>query len=66
MGEVSWSLTRGLIYAIGFLVVMTLLGLVLAPTALLAIPGALLVGLAAASVGDGRHHLDAASGRTST
>lgn len=51
VGEVSWSLTRGLLYAIGFLVVMTLLGLVLTPTAILAIPGALLVGLAAASVG---------------
>ena len=38
------------LYAIGFLIVMTLLGLVLAPTAVLAIPGALLVGLAAASV----------------
>jgi lipooligosaccharide transport system permease protein len=51
VGEVSWSLTRGLLYAIGFLIVMTLLGLVLAPTAILAVPGALLVGLAAASVG---------------
>jgi lipooligosaccharide transport system permease protein len=51
VGEVSWSLTRGLLYAIGFLIVMLLLGLVLSPTAILAIPGALLVGLAAASVG---------------
>jgi lipooligosaccharide transport system permease protein len=50
VGEVSWSLTRGVIYALGFLVVMTLLGLVLSPTAVLAIPAALLVGLAAASV----------------
>ena len=47
----SWSLTRGLLYAIGFLVVMLLLGLVLSPTGILAIPGALLIGLAAASVG---------------
>jgi lipooligosaccharide transport system permease protein len=51
VGEVSWSLTRGLIYAIGFLVVMLLLGLVLSPAGILAIPGALLIGLAAASVG---------------
>ncbi len=51
VGEVSWSLTRGLLYAIGFLLVMFALGLVLAPTGILAIPGALLVGLAAASVG---------------
>jgi lipooligosaccharide transport system permease protein len=51
IGEVSWSLTRGLMYAIGFLLVMLALGLVLSPTAILAIPGALLIGLAAASVG---------------
>jgi len=51
VGEVSWSLTRGLIYAIGFLFVMLLLGLVLSPSGILAIPGALLIGLAAASVG---------------
>jgi lipooligosaccharide transport system permease protein len=51
IGEVSWSLIRGLMYAIGFLMVMLALGLVLSPTAILAIPGALLIGLAAASVG---------------
>ena len=51
IGEVAWSLTRGLMYAIGFLVVMLVLGLVLSPTGILAIPGALLIGLAAASVG---------------
>lgn len=51
IGEVSWSLIRGLIYAIGFLLVMLVLGLTLSPTAILAIPGALLIGLAAASVG---------------
>jgi lipooligosaccharide transport system permease protein len=51
IGEVSWSLIRGLMYAIGFLLVMLALGLILSPTAILAIPGALLIGLAAASVG---------------
>jgi len=51
VGEVSWSLARGLMYAIGFLVVMLALGLVLAPSGILAIPGALLIGLAAAAVG---------------
>jgi lipooligosaccharide transport system permease protein len=51
VGEVAWSLTRGLIYAIGFLVVMLALGLVLSPTGILAVPGALLIGLAAAAVG---------------
>ena len=51
VGEVSWALTRGLLYAIGFLVVMLLLGLVLSPWGILMIPGALLIGLAAAAVG---------------
>ena len=51
IGEVSWALTRGLLYAIGFLVVMLLLGLVLSPWGILMIPGALLIGLAAASIG---------------
>jgi lipooligosaccharide transport system permease protein len=51
IGEVSWSLSRGLIYAIGFLAVMVLLDLVLSPWAIMAIPGALLIGWAAASVG---------------
>ena len=51
IGEVSWALTRGLIYAIAFLVVMLVLGLVLSPTGILMIPGALLIGLAAAAIG---------------
>ena len=51
IGEVSWSLLRGLVYALGFLLVMLALGLVLSPTAILAVPGALLIGLAAAAVG---------------
>ena len=51
MGEVSWALTRGSLYAIAFLVVMLLLGLVLSPLGILMIPGALLIGLAAAAVG---------------
>lgn len=51
IGEVSWALTRGLLYAIAFLVVMLALGLVLSPWGLLAVPGAVLIGLAAASIG---------------
>ena len=51
IGEVSWALTRGLLYAIAFFVVMLLLGLVLSPWGILMIPGALLIGLAAAAVG---------------
>ncbi len=51
IGEVSWALTRGLLYAIAFLLVMLLLGLVLSPLGVLMVPGALLIGLAAAAVG---------------
>ncbi len=51
IGEVSWALTRGLLYATAFLVVMLVLGLVLSPWGILMVPGALLIGLAAASVG---------------
>ncbi len=51
IGEVSWALTRGLLYAIAFLVVMLLLGLVLSPWGILMVPGALLIGFAAASIG---------------
>ena len=51
IGEVSWALIRGLMYAIAFLLVMVLLGLVLSPWAILAIPGSLLIGFAAAAVG---------------
>ena len=51
VGEVSWALTRGLLYAIAFLAVMLVLGLVLSPLGLLMVPGALLIGLAASAVG---------------
>jgi lipooligosaccharide transport system permease protein len=51
VGEVGWALTRGLLYAVAFLTVMLLLGLVLSPLGLLMVPGALLIGLAAAAVG---------------
>ena len=45
------ALLRGLIYAVGFLIVMTAGGLVTSWTAVLMIPGALLVALAFASLG---------------
>ncbi|MFV2062176.1 MAG: ABC transporter permease [Chloroflexota bacterium] len=51
IGEVSWALIRGFMYATAFLLVMLPLGLVLSPWAILAIPGALLIGFAAAAVG---------------
>lgn len=50
VGEVTWALIRGLMYAVAFLVIMILLGLVASPLALLAVPGAVLIGFAAAGV----------------
>lgn len=51
LGEVSWALLRGTSYAIGFIVVMSALGLVQSPWAVLAVPAALLVSLAFSGVG---------------
>ncbi len=51
LGEVIWALTRGAIYALGFMFVMLLLGLVRSPWALAAVPASLLIGFAAAGVG---------------
>ena len=51
LGEVTWALTRGALYAVGFMVVMLLLGLVASPWAILAVPASLLVGYAAAGLG---------------
>lgn len=45
-GELVWTLLRGGIYSAAFLVVMAALGLVQSWWALLALPGALLIGLA--------------------
>ncbi|HEY5488567.1 MAG TPA: ABC transporter permease [Candidatus Limnocylindrales bacterium] len=51
IGELAWALMRGGLYVLGFLVVITLLGLVRSPLVLLTVPGALLIGFAFASVG---------------
>ncbi|EWM13039.1 NodJ family carbohydrate efflux ABC transporter permease component [Kutzneria sp. 744] len=53
LGETSWSLIRGGIYAAGFLAVMAALGLISSPWALLALPAALLVAFGFAAVGMG-------------
>jgi lipooligosaccharide transport system permease protein len=49
VGEVLWSLLRGLIYSAGFLVVIVLLGLVHSAWALLALPAVVLSGAALAA-----------------
>ena len=51
LGELGWALIRGALYAIGFLGVMVVLGLVRSPLVLLTLPGALLIGFAFAAVG---------------
>lgn len=51
LGEVGWSLLRGLLYATAFLVVMAALGLVGSFWALLDLPVALAIGFAFAAIG---------------
>ncbi len=51
LGEVSWALLRGTTYAMGFIVVMSALGLVRSWWAVFAVPAALLVSLAFSGVG---------------
>lgn len=50
-GEITWALIRGTVYALAFVLVMLVLGLVHSPWALLAVPASLLVGFAFAAVG---------------
>ncbi len=53
LGEIGWALLRGLTYAIGFMIVMTPLGLIPSWWGILAIPGAVLIAFGFASVGMG-------------
>jgi len=46
VGELTWALIRGGLYAVGFTIVMVLLGLAVSPWVILAVPAALLVGFA--------------------
>ncbi len=51
VGEIAWSLVRGGLYAIGFLVVTWVGGFMASPWGLLALPAALLIGFGFAAVG---------------
>ncbi|MGH3442816.1 MAG: ABC transporter permease [Nitriliruptorales bacterium] len=51
VGEISWALTRGGLYAVGFLVVAGIGGFIPSWWGLLALPAAILIGLAFAGVG---------------
>ncbi len=51
LGEILYALLRGLLYATGFMIIMQVLGLNLAWTAILAIPAVLLIAFGFASLG---------------
>ena len=51
LGELGWAVIRGGLYAIGFMAVIIVLGLFVSPWAILAMPAALLVGLAFGAIG---------------
>jgi lipooligosaccharide transport system permease protein len=51
VGEITWALIRGGLYALGFIGVIWALGLVRSPLAILALPAALLLGFAAGAIG---------------
>lgn len=51
VGEITWCLIRGLIYALGFLVVLLVMGLTEGSLWLLALPAAVLIGFAFAACG---------------
>ena len=51
VGETAWALFRGFLYAVSFLVVAAVLGLIDSPWGILALPGAVLIGFAFAGMG---------------
>jgi lipooligosaccharide transport system permease protein len=51
LGEVTWAVMRGSLYAVAFVVVMACLGLVLTPWVVLCLPAAVITGFAFAAVG---------------
>ncbi|MBU6144004.1 MAG: ABC transporter permease [Acidobacteria bacterium] len=53
LGEISWALLRGLAYAIGFMAVVTPMGLVTSAWGILAIPASVLIAFGFASIGMG-------------
>ena len=59
LGEISWALLRGALYAVAFLAVMAAMGLVHSWWALAALPAAMLTGFAFAAAWHGLHHVHA-------
>jgi len=51
LGEIAWAMIRSTLYALGFIVVIVVLGLVRSPWAVLAVPAATLLAFAFAAAG---------------
>jgi lipooligosaccharide transport system permease protein len=51
LGEILWALIRGALYAVGFVVVIVVLGFAPSPWVVLAVPAATLIGFAFAAAG---------------
>ena len=51
LGQIAWAMLRGGAYAVGFITVVAVFGLITTPWALLAIPAAVLIAFAFASIG---------------
>ena len=51
IAEITWCQTRGFLYAAAFLAVMAAMGLLFSPLAVLALPGAVLIGFAFGAAG---------------
>jgi lipooligosaccharide transport system permease protein len=51
LGEIGWALIRGGLYAVGFMVVMAVMGLMASPWALAMLPACLLIAVAFAAIG---------------
>lgn len=51
LGEIAWAVIRATLYALGFVVVIAVLGLIGSPLAVLAVPAAALMAFAFAAVG---------------
>jgi lipooligosaccharide transport system permease protein len=51
LGEIGWAMIRSTLYALGFIVVIAVLGLVASPWAILAVPAATLLAFAFAAAG---------------
>jgi len=51
LGEITWALSRGLLYAVAFLVVLAAMGLVHSAWVLVAVPASLLISFAFAGIG---------------